>query len=78
MRPIGCIAGEARALVALGTDEAIDHRGLDRRGRDRIHADALLRELERRRLGEALDRVLGCDVDARASEAEMAGDAARY
>src|SRR5258706_13414968 len=57
--------GRQGRLVLRRAGEAGQHAGVHRPRRDGIHANARLGDLERHRLGDAFDGVLGADVDRR-------------
>ena len=61
-RSIGTVVAKSR-LVLRRAGKAGQHAGVRRTGRDRIHADSRLGDLERHRLGDAFDGVLAADID---------------
>src|SRR5260370_31590660 len=60
-----------RSLVLWRTGEAGQHAGVSWAGRDGVHPNSRLGELERYRLGDAFDGVLGADVDRGESRAPV-------
>ena len=70
-RPSGICRSHLRPEAGV-REERRGHRRLDERRRDRVHADAVRRQLDGRRLGEPLDGVLGGAVDRPARGADVA------
>src|SRR5277367_4824118 len=78
---VGDFLGEAKtlkrnslhrgSLVLWRTGEAGQHAGVRRPGRDGVHPNSRLGELERYRFGDAFDGVLGPDVDRGESRAPV-------
>src|ERR1700694_1885698 len=65
-------AGDKAGFPVGIAGEAIQHRGLDWAGRDRIDTDPERGSFERGRLGQPFDRVLAGSVERYASRAAMA------
>ena len=73
IRPIGSWRDHLCAAFGGAAGEALHHRGVDDAGADGVDADVRCRVVERGRLGQADDAVLGGDVGGAAGEALDAG-----